>query len=560
MRNRWLSILSPLLLLALWEAAAQLGWINRIFFPPPSEVFAALSRLTAGGQLANDVAISLWRVGAGFVLGALPAIALGLLMGISPTLRALAQPLAAALYPVPKIALLPLIIVALGIGEESKIAFIAVSVFFLMVLGVASSVLQVDAHYFDVARSFRAKPWDVFWTVALPASLPGTLTSLKLGLGYALTLIVGAEFVGAREGIGWRIWESYTIYALDRMLAALVVIALIGWVMTVLLDELEFALLPWQARSVQVHEARARRQVRIWWGAARPWSYPAAIVPIGLGTVIAAADGYFNFWLFALTLVGGVAMQAGANLVNDYFDYVQGADAKRALGNVGIGGAIQRGEMRPAQVLALGLGCFALAALIGLYLVSVSGPWLLWIGLFGLLIGFFYTAGPFALAYIGLGELAVFLAMGPLMVIGAYYVQTGAVTWPVLLASLPVGFLVSAILHANNLRDLDDDRAAGKRTLATLLGRAGANVEMYLLIAGAYVTALIAVLAGAAPAWTIIAAVTLPAAWKVARRVSAETEPRGLQAVLRQTAQLHLYFGVLLILGWLGAWAGAALR
>ncbi len=560
MRNRWLSLLSPLLLLVLWEAAVQLGWINRLFFPPPSEVFAALGRLAQGGQLASDVAISLWRVGAGFVLGALPAIALGLLMGISPTLRAIAQPLAAALYPVPKIALLPLIIVALGIGEESKVAFIAVSVFFLMVLGVASSVLQVDAHYFDVARSFRAKPWDVFWTVALPASLPGTLTSLKLGLGYALTLIVGAEFVGAREGIGWRIWESYTIYALDRMLAALVVIALIGWLMTVLLDELEFALLPWQARSVQIHEARARRQARLWWGAARPWSYPAAIVPIGLGTVIAATEGRFNLWLFALTLVGGVAMQAGTNLVNDYFDHVRGADAKRALGTIGIGGAIQRGEMRPAQVLALGLGCFALATAIGLYLVSVSGPWLLWIGLFGLLVGFFYTAGPFALAYVGLGELAVFLAMGPLMVIGAYYVQAGAVTWMVLLASLPVGFLVSAILHANNLRDLDDDRAAGKRTLATLLGRAGANVEMYFLIAGAYVAALIAVLAGAAPWWTALAAVTLPAAWQLARRVSAETEPRGLQAVLKLTAQLHLSFGVLLILGWLGAWASAVLR
>lgn len=185
-KNRWLSLLSPLLLLGLWELAVQLGWLNRIFYPPPSEVFVTLNKLIVSGQIFREVSISLTRIGLGFLLGGMPAIVVGLLMGISPLARAFIQPIAAAIYPIPKIALLPLIIVVLGLGEESKIVTIAVSVFFLVVLNVTASVLQIEAHYFEVARSFGARPWDLFWTVALPASLPGIMTSIKLGMGFAL--------------------------------------------------------------------------------------------------------------------------------------------------------------------------------------------------------------------------------------------------------------------------------------------------------------------------------------------------------------------------------------
>jgi 1,4-dihydroxy-2-naphthoate octaprenyltransferase len=551
MRNRGLSLLSPIVLLLLWEFAVRVGWLNRIFFPPPSEIFATLSDLIASGRIFRDTGISLFRVGLGFLLGGIPAIAIGLLMGVSPVVRALVGPLAAAIYPIPKIALLPLVIVTLGIGEASKVATIAVSVFFLVVLNVAASVMQVDGRYFEVARSFGASKRDLFWTVALPGSLPGIMTSIKLGMGFALTLIVGVEFVGADDGIGWLIWQAYELYAIDRMLAGLVVVALVGWLLTVALDELEYLLVPWQARSVRVKERRMRQHVRVWWHTIRPWSYTAAVIPVLLGAAIAAYDGRIDWFLLLLTLIGSVAIQAGTNLVNEYYDDVKGIDKVQTFG---IGGAIQRGELAGRHVLLAGLGAFALGSAIGLYLVSVTGPFIFWLGLFSVAVGFLYTAGPFALAYIGLGEIAVFLFMGPVIVIGSYYVQAQQIMLPVVLASLPVGFLVAAILHANNLRDLDIDRQFNKRTLATLLGRSKANIEYYLLVGGTYVSLVVMVVLGLVPWPTLIALLTLPLAIRLMRIVAVESEPHALQPVLRQTAKLHMRFGSLLIVGWIAAW------
>lgn len=548
-RNRLLSLLSPVLLLGLWEFAVQVGWLNRVFYPPPSEVFATFWQLTLSGQLLQDVGISLLRVGLGLLIGGIPAIGIGLLIGISPAIRALVQPIATAIYPIPKIALLPLVIVTLGIGEASKVATIAVSVFFLMVLSVAASVQQVDQKFFEVARSFGARQQDLFWTVALPGSLPGIMSAIKLGVGFALTLIVGVEFVGADSGIGWLIWQSYELYAINRMLAGLVAIALVGWLITLLLDELELRIIPWQAASLKTRESRTAAQARTWWFAARPWSYTAAIIPVALGAAIAANQrgGTLDWWLLVLALVGSVAIQAGTNLINDYFDWKKGADGPASLG---IGGAIQRGDLTPTQVFWYGVSAFGLGAAIGLYLVSVTGPFIFWLGLVSVAVGFFYTAGPFALAYVGLGEIAVFFFMGPVMVIGSYYLQTRTVTLPVVLASLPVGFLVAAILHANNLRDLEADRAIGKRTLATLLGRQGANIEYFFLIGGAFVALLVCVALGVAPWLTLASAATLPAAIQLMRVVAREHEPKQLQPVLRQTAKLHTQFGALLVGGW----------
>ena len=548
-KNRIISLLSPIVLLASWEFAVALGWLNRIFFPPPSEVLGTLVELAQSGELAVNLGYSAMRIALGFALGALPAVGVGLLMGISPAVRALVRPLAAAIYPVPKIALLPLVIVVLGLGEASRVVTIALSVFFLVVLNVAASVMQVDGHFFEVARSFGAKRRELFFTVALPGSLPGIMASLKLGMGFALTLIVGVEFVGANEGIGSLIWRSYEIYAIDRMLAGLVVIALLGWGVNLLLDELEARLVPWQAaarREVQ-EVGRVRTLFAIWWKTFRPWSYTASIIPVALGAAIAASEAPLNWWLFALALVGSIAIHAGTNLANEYYDDRKGLDKVQVLG---IGGHIQKGELRASHVLVAAIAAFALGSAIGLYLVSVSGPFIFWLGLASVLTGFFYTAGPFALAYVGLGEIAVFIFMGPVMVIGSYYVQRHAVPLHVLLSSLPVGFLVAAILHANNLRDLDIDRQFGKRTLATLLGRGGANVEYYTLIGGTYLSLAALVLLGIAPWFTLICVITLPTAIHLMRTVSAESTPPALQPVLRQTARLHARFGMLFVAAW----------
>ncbi len=547
-QTRLLSLISPLLLLALWELAVVLGWLNRIFYPPPSETLLTLLGLAQSGELFSNVWISLLRVGLGFVLGAIPAIVLGLLMGMSPSINALIRPLAAAIYPIPKIALLPLIIVALGLGETSKIATIAVSVFFLMVLNVAASVAQVDRKHFEVARSFGAGRHDLFWTVALPGSLPGIMAGLQLGMGFALTLIVGVEFVGANEGIGHLIWQSYEIYAIDRMLAGLVTIALLGWLLSFLLDELTRLLVPWQLANEE--ESQMHKHIQVWWPTIRPWSYTAALIPVALGTVIAAYHGSFNLLLFLLALIGSVFIQAGANLTNEYYDYRKGLDEVQEYG---IGGALKRGLLQPGQVLAAAIISFAIGAFIGLYLVTVTGPFIFWLGLFSVACAFFYTAGPYPLSYIGLGEIAVFIFMGPIMVVGAYYVQLQEISIAVILASLPIGFLVAAILHANNLRDMDIDRQFGKRTLATMLGRQGARIEYIVLVGGTYLSLLLLIMLGFAPWWTLITLLTLPLALRTARIATSETEPRALQPVLRQTAALHMRFGALFVIGWVAA-------
>ncbi|MDQ3704814.1 MAG: 1,4-dihydroxy-2-naphthoate octaprenyltransferase [Chloroflexota bacterium] len=550
-RNRWLSLLSPLLLVALWELAVQVGWLNRVFIPPPSEVFVALGELIRSGQLFRDLGVSLTRVGLGFLYGGVPAIVLGLLMGINPIVRAIVRPIATAIYPIPKIALLPLIIVVLGIGEESKVATIAVSVFFLVVLNVAASVMQIEAQYFEVARTFGAKSRDLFWTVALPASLPGIMNSVKIGMGFTLTLIVGVEFVGANEGIGYLIWRSYELYAVQTMLAGLVAVAVVGWLLTVLLDEIEYALVPWQATSVQLKETRMRQRARVWFKASRPWSYTAAVIPVALGGIIAAQQGPIDLVLLGLALLGSIAIQLGTNLMNDYYDYRKGADVP---GTLSLGGSILRGELSPRQVFTGGMLSFGLGIGIGLYLVTVAGQFILWLGLFSVLAGFFYTAGPFALAYVGLGEVAVFIFMGPVMVVGSYYLQRQEVTLPVVLASLPVGFLVAAILHANNLRDLDSDKQIGKRTLATLLGREGARLEYYILIGGTYLSLVVLAVLGIAPWLALITVATLPTAWRLIRLAGQESEAKALHPLLRQTARLHMQFGSLLIVGYIAAW------
>lgn len=287
------------------------------------------------------------------------------------------------------------------------------------------------------------------------------------------------------------------------------------------------------------------RRLPLWLLAIRPFSLTAAIVPVVVGTLVAAPDA-FRPLRFVLALVGAVAIQAGTNLVNDYFDYRKGVDGPGTLGPAGL---IQRGKLSPRTVLLMGIGWFAAGSVAGLILVGLTGPELLLLGLASIAAGFFYTAAPVALAYIGLGELTVFLFMGPTIVLGAYYVQTERWSWTPVLVSLPIAFLVTAILHANNLRDIENDREHAKRTVATLIGRRAATVEFALLIGAAYVALLVVVLIGAASWPALLAGVTLPAAIGLVRLAQRTEKPKALNLVLLKTAMLHMRFGFFLAIG-----------
>ena len=542
-QNRWLSWLSPLLLLVLWEGAVQAGILNRIFVPPPSEVVVALVDGLVDGSLVADVVVSSERIALGFLIGAIPATLLGIWSGLNRTVYYLVRPLATMLYPVPKIALLPLVIVVLGIGEVSKIATVAMSVFLMVVIHTIGGVMQVDRRYFEVGRLYGANQRTLFRTVALPASLPAIIEGWKLAMGFALTLIVGVEFVGASNGIGYRIWQSYELYAIADMMAAVCLIAALGWVLTIGLDEMERLLVPWR------HTIKESRMplVQKWWGAVRPWSYTAAIVPVLLGAAVAAHEVTLNWLWLVLALVGSIAIQGGTNLMNDYYDYKKGTDTPAVKGT---GGALLRGDMTPEQIFWAGIIAFAVGSAIGLYFVYATGPFILWLGLCSVAVGYFYTAGPFALAYVGLGELAVFIFMGPVMVLGSYYLQQPVIALPAIWAALPVSFVVAAILHANNLRDIDTDIINHKRTLATMLGRSGARVEFYVLVGGAFVSVLVLIALGLAPWPTLISFAMAPLAWRLMRTAATEEAAEKLHPVLRGSAVLHMRFGMLYVIGW----------
>ncbi len=285
--------------------------------------------------------------------------------------------------------------------------------------------------------------------------------------------------------------------------------------------------------------------LRTWFAASRPFSFTASVVPAVVGTLL-AADDRFSWWTALLAIAGSVLFLAGTNFVNDHYDHRKGVDGPETLGMAGF---IQRGILSPNSVLVAGIVCFVAGAVIGLVLCATVSWELLWIGVASALAGFLYTGWPVHLAYIGLGEVTVFLFMGPIIVMGAYFVQVQSWDWEPFVASLPIAFLVTAILHANNLRDIENDRKTGKRTIATIIGREWANREMYLLLAGCYVSLIVAAAVGAMPWPGLIALATAPLVRPIVQVIRAGGNPKKLNLALFKTAQLHMRFGAVLAVG-----------
>lgn len=296
--------------------------------------------------------------------------------------------------------------------------------------------------------------------------------------------------------------------------------------------------------------------IKLWYQAARPRSLTATYAPLLLAAVITIVDGVFNLPKFLLALLGALFLQIGANLVNEYVDYNRGTDEHKVAG---MGMVLSRpeagGKLTSQQVLLGAIVTVVAGAAIGILLVITSGPLLLWIGMIGVLVAVTYTAGPMPLAYVGLGEIAVFICMGPLMVLGTYYAISGKISPTALLGGLPLAFTVAAILHANNMRDLEADRKANKQTLAVRLGRRGANIEYSVLIYGAYVVVgIFILLLGTFVPWTVaLAIVTLPRAIELVRMATSTDDPKLLHRVQGMTAQLHFVFGLTLAGGWLAS-------
>lgn len=244
-----MGVLVPLVLLAIWELAAQLGWIDVRFFPAPSNVAKAMFTSLRSGELLTNTEATLQRLVLGFVLGGLPGLAVGILMGVYRPLRLIFDPLIAATYPIPKSAILPLILLIFGLGESSKVVMVAIGAFYPIAINTTSGVREISPIYFDVGRNFNASRWDIFRTVALPGALPFIMTGAKLGAGLGLILISIAEMMGAKTGLGYMIWSAWETFDVEQMYVGLFVVSLIGFLLTVLFNELERRVVPWKGAS-----------------------------------------------------------------------------------------------------------------------------------------------------------------------------------------------------------------------------------------------------------------------------------------------------------------------
>ena len=281
---------------------------------------------------------------------------------------------------------------------------------------------------------------------------------------------------------------------------------------------------------------------RVWLLAARPKTLPAAVAPVVVGTAVAIAEDGFAPLAAAAALVVALLLQIGANLANDLFDFRRGADTAARLGPVRV---TQSGLIAPERVMLATGVVLAGAALAGLYLVWRGGWPIAVLGVLAILSALAYTGGPLPLGYVGLGEAFVFLFFGAVAVAGTAYVQTGRLTGLAVIAAVPIGCLATAILVVNNLRDVETDRAAGKRTLAVHLGAALTRLEYAGLLGLAYLIVPIGWLVGLLPGWCWLTWLSWPVAIPLTRRVMVTSGP-ALNPVLGATARLQLLLALLL--------------
>lgn len=286
--------------------------------------------------------------------------------------------------------------------------------------------------------------------------------------------------------------------------------------------------------------------VGVWLHAFRIPTLSAALVPVLVGSVVAYRHGGFHAVAALAALVGAIGIQIGTNLANDLFDYRKGADPPERIGPPRV---LPMGWLTPSDVKAGIVAAFGIATVAGAYLVALRGWPVLAIGIASMAAGLAYTAGPFALAYTGLGDVFVFLFFGFVAVLGTYFVQTGTVDPEAILASIPVGALATAILVVNNLRDIDTDRAARKRTLAVLVGRRGARAEFAALLAAAFLVPMALWAQGLRSAWILLPLGAASLAARTLQTVFEREDGPSLNGALIDTAQLHLLFGLLFAAG-----------
>ena len=285
----------------------------------------------------------------------------------------------------------------------------------------------------------------------------------------------------------------------------------------------------------------SRSKFSIWLSAARPQTLPAAVVPVLVGGSIAAHDSLFRWDTTLIALICALLIQTGTNFANDYYDFVKGSDRPD---RIGFERATSAGLVQPKSMLFATYFTMTIAFFLGLYLVWVGGWVILVIGLLSLLFGVLYTGGPYPLGYNGLGDLFVFIFFGVVAVMGTYYINTLSWSTVSFWASVPVGALCVNILVVNNLRDIEQDRISGKRTLGVLLGEHALKLEYTLLASAAYAVPVYLLLSGKFNLFILLPLLLLPLSLLLLNTIWNHQDKRTLNKTLERTAGFMILYGI----------------
>ncbi|MCZ8536383.1 1,4-dihydroxy-2-naphthoate polyprenyltransferase [Paenisporosarcina quisquiliarum] len=294
------------------------------------------------------------------------------------------------------------------------------------------------------------------------------------------------------------------------------------------------------------HDLKADSGWRIWWQLTRPHTLTASFVPVFLGTMIAISYTDIHWPLFFAMLFASMLIQAATNMFNEYYDFARGLDNEKS---VGIGGAIVRNGVQPKTVMQLALLLYAISIILGIY-ICIETTWLLAIvGAVSMAIGYFYTGGPYPIAYTPFGELFSGLFMGMLIVLIAFYIQTGEITSIALLLSIPSMLLVAAIMLSNNIRDLVEDKAGGRKTMALLIGRKRAINVLLGLFISSYLWILALVVIGEITPWALLVILSIKKPIHAIQTFKAHEDPLKVGPAMKDTALTNTIFGFLLGIG-----------
>ncbi|WDL96828.1 1,4-dihydroxy-2-naphthoate polyprenyltransferase [Alicyclobacillus sp. ALC3] len=293
-----------------------------------------------------------------------------------------------------------------------------------------------------------------------------------------------------------------------------------------------------------------RQRFDIAWRLFRPFTLTASLVPVFVGSGLAWAEGHARVPLFAAFLLASVLIQSATNMFNEYFDYKRGLDTHEM---VGISGTIVRDGVTPRTVLLIAWLCIGVSVGLGVFICATTTWWIAVIGTGCLAVAYFYSGGPWPLAYTPFGELAAATAMGPAIILLAFYLQSGEVTGRAALVSIPIGLLIGSILLGNNIRDMEQDRVGGRRTIAILIGRERGRILLAMVFTVSYLMVIGLVLWKDITPWSLLVILAAPSAILPTRLFFRFTEPSNLHRAVKATSSHLLSFGGLMFVSFLAS-------